>query len=379
MRSLLRLICLGCLLAALVGCAFSAVEPVPKQTELELPPLPELDRTVGAPVTVNGTKLANRTMLLDGAAYVPLEDVAEILQVSLQPKYLGYSFPWHKQPVVITPGNAAVQVGDRLVPLDAAPVIDGEELLIPLQVLTDGLGFGLLEDQEQLYLTEGAQQFDIPPGYYVPTLMYHGVSDATWGFTELFVSPSDLEAQLQYLQDNGYTTIHFSDLRYIDTIEKPVLLTFDDGYADNYRELFPLLQKYNAKATVFVVTGALDVNPNFMTWAQAKEMADSGLVSIQSHTVSHRDLDSLTLQGQIDELTQSKLDILRHIGRESTVLCYPTGRYNMDTLTAMDGLYDFGVKINGNRYYTEHSPLEINRWYVSRYTELYTFGDMLRP
>ena len=82
--------------------------------------------------------------------------------------------------------------------------------------------------------------------------MYHAVSDDLWGYWDLFVSPETMEQELLYLQENGYETIWFEDLSHVEDFEKPVILTFDDGYDDNYTELFPLLQKYNAQATIFV-------------------------------------------------------------------------------------------------------------------------------
>ena len=115
----------------------------------------------------------------------------------------------------------------------------------------------------------------------VPVLMYHAVSDNMWGIDELFVSPSSMEEQLRYLVDNGYEPIWFSDLAELEQYEKPVILTFDDGYDDNYTELLPLLQKYNVKATVFMIADAMGMQHK-MTEEQVREMADSGLVSIRA-------------------------------------------------------------------------------------------------
>ena len=91
-----------------------------------------------------------------------------------------------------------------------------------------------------------------------------------------------MEEQLRYLVDNGYEPIWFSDLAELEQYEKPVILTFDDGYDDNYTELLPLLRKYNVKATVFMIADAMGMQHK-MTEEQVREMADSGLVSIQSH------------------------------------------------------------------------------------------------
>lgn len=88
-------------------------------------------------------------------------------------------------------------------------------------------------------------------GRQVPVLMYHAVGDDCWGEEHLFVRPAELEQQLQYLSENGYETIFFEDLAHLERYEKPVILTFDDGYDDNYTLLLPLLQKYHMKATIF--------------------------------------------------------------------------------------------------------------------------------
>ena len=123
-------------------------------------------------------------------------------------------------------------------------------------------------------------------GVKIPVLLYHGVSNWVWGFDYLFVSPNNMRRQLQWLKDNGYETIFFSDLTHLSDYQKPILLTFDDGYDGNYTNLFPMLQEYNMKATIFVVSDEIG-NEHRMDKYQLREMSDSGLVSIQSHTKSH--------------------------------------------------------------------------------------------
>ena len=92
-------------------------------------------------------------------------------------------------------------------------------------------------------------------GISVPIFMYHAVGNDCWGEESLFVKPEELEKQLQYLSENGYETIFFEDLAHIEQYEKPVMLTFDDGYDDNNTNLLPLLQKYGMKATIFLIAG----------------------------------------------------------------------------------------------------------------------------
>ena len=75
--------------------------------------------------------------------------------------------------------------------------------------------------------------------------------------------------------------------------EKPVILTFDDGYVDNYKNAYPILEKYNLKGTIFLISDFVGTYPNYMTWAQVDEMQQSGLIDFESHTLSHPELDKI--------------------------------------------------------------------------------------
>lgn len=201
-------------------------------------------------------------------------------------------------------------------------------------------------DQGTVYLSAPIRTRDIPQGVQVPTLMYHAVSDNLWGIEELFVSPSELEQQLSYLLEEGYEPIFFSDLPNLSDYENPILLTFDDGYDDNYTELLPLLEEYNVKATVFVITGLVDTE-HYLTAEQVKALSDSGLVEIQSHTVNHNELPTLSREDQEYELTQSRLDLARITRKIPSVLCYPSGERSDTTVELTQTYYDFGVDMNG--------------------------------
>lgn len=138
----------------------------------------------------------------------------------------------------------------------------------------------------------------------VPILMYHLVLEGSKG-NKYIVSPSELESDLIYLRDNGYTTVVMQDLiNYVydgvDLPEKPVVLTFDDGYYNNYVYAYPLLKKYDSKAVISIVGAYTDlysetpdthVNYAHLSWDNVKEMADSGYVEIQNHTYDLHSLD----------------------------------------------------------------------------------------
>lgn len=274
--------------------------------------------------------------------------------------------------------TAAFTLDGTAVETKSAPLFDGESWYLPLCEYYTACGYTVFDDEEQshLYYTMSTDATKIPNGYSVPVLMYHAVSDNCWGIEELFVSPSSMEAQLKYLNENGYTTIWFSDLEHIDQIEKPVMLTFDDGYDDNYEYLFPLLKEYNCKATIFVIPTAIGGNHK-MNAEQIKEMSDSGLVDIESHTMTHPDLDTLGYDDTIYELEQSRLEILRITGKLPYVLCYPTGYNSSITREVAKDYYQFGILMNGGRYTTGTDLYLIPRHYVSRYTDIGSFASLI--
>ncbi len=128
--------------------------------------------------------------------------------------------------------------------------------------------------------------------------MYHGLIDDTSKQNQYFIDPQYFEQDLQYLNENGYHTVFASDLinyfeKNIPLPENPILLTFDDGYYNNYLFAYPLLQKYNCKAVISPIGIAADeaekdTKQNAFysqcKWSQLREMQDSGLVEIQNHT-----------------------------------------------------------------------------------------------
>ena len=171
---------------------------------------------------------------------------------------------------------------------------------------------------------------DSENGTKVLILNYHKIDDT---FISLAVRPEDFDAQMKYLADNGYHTITPDEL--YDSLagnaelpENPVMITFDDGYKDNYENAYPILKKYGFKGTIFVVSSFLGVYPNYMTWDQAREM-DADNISIQSHTVDHKSMTDLSDDELRAELVDSKKKIEKELGHEIAYMAYPTGPYNL--------------------------------------------------
>ena len=115
----------------------------------------------------------------------------------------------------------------------------------------------------------------------VPCIMYHNVS------AEKGITPGEFEEQMMLIQK--YNTFKLEELKNIGNKfpKNTVLVTFDDGYTDNYTNAFPLLKKYNIKATIFLNTAYINNDPFYMNWDQIREMYKSGLIDFQLHTHSH--------------------------------------------------------------------------------------------
>ena len=127
----------------------------------------------------------------------------------------------------------------------------------------------------------------------LPVLMYHHVVEDGQECNDMTVTVSRLREDLQWLKDNGYTTVLPRELAAGEALpEKPVLITFDDGYRSNYNLAFPIFQEFEAKMVISVMVYMQDnAASDFITWAMCQEMVDSGLIEIGSHTYLLHNLD----------------------------------------------------------------------------------------
>ncbi|MCI8611261.1 MAG: polysaccharide deacetylase family protein [Clostridiales bacterium] len=222
---------------------------------------------------------------------------------------------------------------------------------------------------------EGGGQIDIfakppleetvPEGQYAPSsLMYHLILEEPYtSLTNLFVRPSEFEEHLQALCSAGCEFL-FAD-EYANTKGRSIILTFDDGYEDNYTEMFPILKKYGAKATVFMITANINV-PGYLTEDMIREMADSGLVRFDSHTVTHPSLTSLSAEGLQEQFAGSAQRLCDLTGRYPTAICYPGGTINDFVIEEAARYYKFGYTTVNSADTSGCNPLAIPRVRVSR-------------
>jgi peptidoglycan/xylan/chitin deacetylase (PgdA/CDA1 family) len=135
-------------------------------------------------------------------------------------------------------------------------------------------------------------------GIRVPIVMYHGILKQSKDLGKFVITPQEFDSDLKYLKDHGYDSITVTDLiNYVyndsDLPPKPVVITLDDGYYNNYVYATPILERYEMKAVVSIVgkfteksvkESDSNVNYSYVTWDQIKNMSDSGYYEIQNHT-----------------------------------------------------------------------------------------------
>ena len=207
--------------------------------------------------------------------------------------------------------------------------------------------------KKELPKTQAVKWLNTKADNELPIMMYHAVLPNPQDTNT--IDPTTFESDLKALQDNHYTTVSSDDALKILTTHtipsaKVVWLTFDDSLDNFYSNVFPLLKKYKMHATSFVITGNVG-KAGFLTEAQIKEMAASGLVDFQSHTVTHTDLSLATDDQQTTELQQSKAYLDKLLNQKTFVICYPSGSHNEDTAQIATNLgYKMGLLDPGRTY-----------------------------
>jgi peptidoglycan/xylan/chitin deacetylase (PgdA/CDA1 family) len=199
----------------------------------------------------------------------------------------------------------------------------------------------------------------------VPVLNYHQINDID--HNPLTLSASEFEAQIKYLSKEGYTAITPDQLA--DYLEsgtelppKPILITFDDGYKDNYQVAYPILQKYSFTATIFVISDFANTYDRYLTWDQIKEMSNQGF-SFESHTLSHVTLTNVADDNELrKQLTKSKEALEWRLGKKVEYLAYPCGKYDQRVIDATKAAgYRGAFTINLGRDKTSSTAYYLNR------------------
>lgn len=208
----------------------------------------------------------------------------------------------------------------------------------------------------------------------VPILMYHTSSENNPGaLAELYVKPSEFEKQVQYLSENGFTFCTFDDYYNLNNISKPVFITFDDGYKENYTEIFPILKKYETKITLFLTLNS--ITDSNITLDMIIEMNESGLVKFESHTNTHPSLVAISSNetNLTNEIQNSKTKIEEITGKTVLALAYPNGEFNDTVKEKTKEFYLFGLRKDLGMHNTAYDPYEVRRIRINRSTSLAGF------
>lgn len=190
----------------------------------------------------------------------------------------------------------------------------------------------------------------------VPIIMYHAVSDIPEIQGDYVISPAELASDLKYLAENRYSFVFVKDL--VDFVngntalpEKSIVLSFDDGYYNNYLYAYPLLKKYNAKASLspiayyselYTQNGEVNESYTHCTWEMLTEMCDSGLVELGNHSYNLHVYDNVQQgvgqkRGESDDeykaritedISKAQRMIEENTGRHCDFIAYPFGIYN---------------------------------------------------
>lgn len=230
--------------------------------------------------------------------------------------------------------------------------------------------------------------------YEMPIIMYHRVVDSPdeVGVHGTYVTKELFKKHMQVLKDNGYRTVTFKELaedhlltKRFDKGNKFVVLTFDDGYEDNYRVMFPILKEFGAKAVIFLLSESKynewDVNNphnpekrfDLMSEEQVKEMAAYG-VEFGAHTKTHPYLSSLPIEEAREQIVQCKQKLEQTYGQPFITFAYPYGDLNDEVKSEVrQAGFTFAVSTDSGEINVDSDLFQIRRIGIFPRNSMLTF------
>lgn len=229
-------------------------------------------------------------------------------------------------------------------------------------------------------------------------LAYHTINSRRRD--DLAVSINNFERQLNYLSKKGYHTVSLAQI--IKSLKekrtllgRPLVITFDDGYRDNYTNAYPILKRYGFSALIFLTTeyigsdklfqspehikryGGKEEDYRFLNWEEIKEMRDNG-IEFGSHTISHPHLTRLSYQEARKEIQGSKKQIEEKIGTKIIFFCYPYGDFNNEIVDLVKKSGYLGACITYGPPQNDLGEYGLNRVGIYRKNGMLTFRFKLR-
>lgn len=220
----------------------------------------------------------------------------------------------------------------------------------------------------------------------IPVLYYHSVTDEATddeNEKELRVPVAKFKEQMKYLKDNNYYTLSMDEFYgYVkngDKVpEKSVLITFDDGFKNNYDNAFPIMKEYGLKGSVFVITSMVDKVGLYMTSDEISAISKDGFIDVESHTVGHEKLSQISKEDTMKTLKDSKVFLEKYSGKKVDTIAYPFGIYDEATINSVkEAGYTMGFTTEMGWAKPKSDLYRIPRVYVNAKKDMNTFVDRL--
>lgn len=216
---------------------------------------------------------------------------------------------------------------------------------------------------------------------FLPVLMYHHIRPITPDMNKidagLSMDPIHFESQVKRLSKEGYTFYFMTDLIKMirdgtEPEKKSVILTFDDGYKDALTFALPIILKYDAKATLFIIgdyLGSTSGTNSYLNPDELKQMAATGHIQLESHTYSHPDLTKVPDNRLTQEIPYAKTYLENIFGMDFSIFSYPSGKFDDKVLTyTKNAKYAAAVTTRAGGYHSCATLFEIRRIRPDKYT-----------
>jgi peptidoglycan/xylan/chitin deacetylase (PgdA/CDA1 family) len=203
--------------------------------------------------------------------------------------------------------------------------------------------------------------------------MYHSVNPQATFKNRLTVSALTFERQMGFFKRHHYNVLPLEELAVFIKEKKrippnAVVITFDDGYKDNYIYAFPILKKYNFPATIFIIVNEVGRAQNDrLSWDEIKEMQKSGIITIGSHCLDHKTLTDIKSEEELKRQIFVSKEILEEKLKEKVnTFCYIRGSFNPRVRqTVIDAGYKAGVATSPGKKYPNDDILVLKRLRIS--------------
>ena len=194
----------------------------------------------------------------------------------------------------------------------------------------------IIDDEKEEKEEELIEYINVPvEEVRIPILMYHSICNDDPN-NSLMIPTEMFAEQMEWLRENDFTAMSMDEV--IEAMntgkvpKRPVLITFDDGYADNYINAFSELKNNNLKGTFFIISDTItEEGGYYMSTSMLKEMKEAGM-EIENHTANHLELNNLSREDAIDSIKRGQEFLRSVIGSNGNYLCYPVGRYSDETI-----------------------------------------------